>query len=167
MHKLNLWGITVTVMHKQQLKVPQIAMLVKYVLLTLLSGLALTTHYRCGSEQFDHALSGLADSNPLHWNENNKINTWCDWQFWQSCRQLGGCFSTEVKCLFTNLALVGSPRWSECNFAPVTAGPRSSELPRCCSTSRETSRTQRTPASKRPCWLQESRCVQVTHASQR
>lgn len=104
-----------------------------------------------GSKQFDHALSGLADSDPLHWNEKKR----CDWQVWQSGEQFGCGLSINVKCLFTNLALAGSPRWTECNSVPVTADPRSSGLPQCCSTSRATSCTPPTPASKRPCLLQQ------------
>lgn len=55
----------------------------------------------------------------------------------------------------TNLALAGSSRWSECSAVPSAAAPRSSGPTRCCSTSRATSRNPPTPASKRPCLLQQ------------
>ena len=111
------------------------------------------------SKQFDHALPGLSDSNPLHWNEERKKKkkTKCEWQVWQREEQFGCSLSINVKWLFTDLALAGSPRWTECIFGPVTAAPRSSEPPQCCSTSRATSRSPPSPASKRPCSLQQKR----------
>lgn len=57
-------------------------------------------------------------------------------------------------CLLPDLALAGSPRWSECTSEPLMAAPQNSGRPRCCSTSRAASRIPPSPASKRPCWLQ-------------
>lgn len=79
-----------------------------------------------------------------------------DWQLWRSHKLLGSSFSSNVEELITDLALAGSPRWTECNFVPVEEGPRSSWLSPCCSTSRAASRSPPPPASTRPCLLQRA-----------
>lgn len=168
MHKLNLWRTIVNVMHKQQLNVPQIAMLVKISFRiesachTLVIPLKPVVLFRALTEEEETCGNGQRiktvwscspwtcrlQPTSLKWEKTPHDVTG---RFSKDDNSLGWCFSNDVKCLLMNLALAGSPRWTECNFVPVVAAPRSSELPRCSSTSQATSHTPRTRVSKHPC----------------
>lgn len=108
------------------------------------------------SKQFDDALPGLADSDPLHWNEKTQGPKF-DWQVLAKRTKTLAAVSIPIKLkyLFTNLALAGSPRWTEYNFEPAPEAPRNSEPSPCCSTSRATFRIPLSLVSKRPCLLQK------------
>lgn len=91
---------------------------------------------------------------PTHFTEMRNKKTKCDWQLWQR-PSLAPVPSINLKpSLCANLALAGSPRWTERSSEPEEAAPRSCGPTRCCSTSRAASRNPHTHASARPCWLQ-------------
>lgn len=112
------------------------------------------------SEQFDHALSGLSHSDPLDWNEKRQIK---NKRWLAALAEPRPSLATASPLIWNHLslsraahlALAGSPRWTECSSEPEAAAPRSSGPTRCCSTSRAASRNPHTPASTRPCWLQQ------------